>query len=594
MAIAHNPDTEPSVTERDPQEVVQVLLHYKSEAETARQSGPNPRDEIWRQNWDRYWNRYDFSKKANWQAKFVMPEVPQFVDRWAAAMREALTQQGRWWSVEDPADKDNDLTPHIERLMDMLLARAGRTPDGHVADFTTVFEDQMKLGALMACCASVTWQEGHEGGWVSVESVDPRTYWTDPKGRNLYRVRRTEIDKHELMRMARQTDESGESIYNLEEIQNLAAQIDEDRREERERSTGHGSERSAGTPVVLDEYLCTLVMPDGEVAGENTLVVVANDTHIIRGPEENPFWHNRDWVVFTPMIGVPFSVYGRSYAEDWSDPADAFVEMTNLILDGTFTSSLKAFASKPSMLEDPTQLDEGIYPNVNFALDESVGDPREFMREIELGALPAEAVRVWEALKQEMREGAKLSEIALGQVPPKGDITATEVSQVQQSSSAMIRSMARTIEARFLEPILTRMFQTALQHMDFESSEIVSELGEETARMLAQRKDDFRQRNIRFRVRGISSLVDRQQKLRNLLSMLQTMGQNELLLRTFLESHDINMLVDELLRLFGVDTLNLRPSERERQIRNIVGQLDDVQQQQGSSPRIPGEQSQQE
>lgn len=99
------------------------------------------------------------------------------------------------------------------------------------------------------------------------------------------------------------------------------------------------------------------------------------------------------------------------------------------------------------------------------------------MKDIDLGRLPSESITVWQSLKQEMREGAKLSEIALGQVPPKGDITATEVNQVQQSGSAMIRSMARTIEARFLEPILTLLFQTALQHMDFNDPALRAELG---------------------------------------------------------------------------------------------------------------------
>lgn len=596
MAVAqNNPDAESEVKkpDHDPAEIVNILAHYKEEAENARQSGPNPRDQVWRDNWDRYWGRYDFSKKAAWQAKFVMPEVPQFVDRWAAAMREALTQAGQWWSVIDPADTESDLIPHVEKFMRMLLSRAGRTADGHIADFTVVFEDQMKLGALMACCAAVTWQEGQDGGWAAVESVDPRTYWTDPKGRNLYRRRRLEVDKHQLMRMAKQTDGNGEPIYDMDAINQLRTQVDEEAQERGRRTTGHETERKSGEPIVLDEYLATIVSPEGNVIGENVLAVVANDTHLIRGPEDNPFWHERDWIVFTPMISVPFSAYGRSYAEDWSDPADAFVEMTNLILDGTFTSSMNAFASKPEWLEDPSQLDEGVYPNVNFKLDEGVGDIRDFMRSIELGKLPQEAVTVWQALKQEMREGAKLSEIALGQVPPKGDITATEASLVDKSSSATVRSMAHTIETRFLEPVLTLIFQTGLQHVDFTDNTVRQELGSETADMLNARKQEFRDRNIHFRVRGISSLVDRQQKLRSLLSFLQTIGSNEILLRAFLQQHDLLALVDELLKLFGVDTLKLQPSERERAIRQIVQQFEGQAEQQGSSPRIPGEQSQQ-
>lgn len=161
----HNPDQEPEVQKpgADKVEIAQVLDSYRTEAEHARRSGPSPRDDIWRQNWDRYWGRYDHSGKADWQAKYVMPETPQFVDRWAAAMREALTQGGRWFTAADESGQSNALIPHIERFVDLLLSRAGRTHDGHVTDFSSVFEDQMKLGALMACCATVTYDETLEG-----------------------------------------------------------------------------------------------------------------------------------------------------------------------------------------------------------------------------------------------------------------------------------------------------------------------------------------------------------------------------------------------------------------------------------------------
>src|SRR5258705_7115265 len=71
-------------------EIVQTLQDYFREADEARKSGMNPRDAKWSQNLDLYWNRYDYSAKQQWQAKEAMPEVPNFVDRFAAALKEAL------------------------------------------------------------------------------------------------------------------------------------------------------------------------------------------------------------------------------------------------------------------------------------------------------------------------------------------------------------------------------------------------------------------------------------------------------------------------------------------------------------------------
>jgi len=369
-------------------------------------------------------------------------------------------------------------------------------------------------------------------------------------------------------------------------IMELRADVDEDRRNEQERSSGHGSgkETNAGrTPITIDEWLCTVLLPDGTVAAENALVVVANERYVIRGPEENPFWHKRDWMVFTPMVTVPFSIYGRTYAEDWSDPADAFVELTNLIMDAIYTTAMNAYAAQPDMLKDPSQMEGGFYPNIVFELEEGMA-PADFMKAIDLGQLPPEAITVWRALKQEMREGAKLSEIALGQVPPKGDITATEVNQVQQSGSAMIRSMARTIEARLLEPTLTLVFQTALQHMDFTDERLAAELGPETAAMLQARKEEFRDRRIKFRVRALSGLVDRQVMLQGLLSMLQTFAQSDILMQAFLAKHDVGKLTDKLMELFGVDSLDFQLSQKERMLNQVMATLQQSEQQPQQQP----------
>ncbi|MDE2020956.1 MAG: hypothetical protein KGJ13_11520, partial [Patescibacteria group bacterium] len=84
---ASNTTPEPGAQKLTDSEIVQILEGYRTEAEYARLAGPNSRDLTWLMNLDLYWNRYDFSKKAPWQARELMPELPQYVDRFAAAMR---------------------------------------------------------------------------------------------------------------------------------------------------------------------------------------------------------------------------------------------------------------------------------------------------------------------------------------------------------------------------------------------------------------------------------------------------------------------------------------------------------------------------
>jgi hypothetical protein len=575
----------------DDVELVNVLASYATQAENGRLSGMNPRDEIWRQNWDRYWSRYDDAGKADWQSKHVMPEAPQFVDRWAAAMREALDSGGEWFTATSPGGVLKDLIPRINKVMEVLLSKIARTPDGHPIDFSSFFEEQMKLGSLMACCASVTWQFDRESpdGWPRLESVDPREYWTDPKGRNLYRMRRTEMDKWEVERLARETDDNDDPVYNMEAIEQLMADENWKLRENRERSTGHDQGDGAATsrtPIQIDEFLATVVMPDGTVACTDNLIVVANSRHIIRGPEVNPFWHDRDWIVYCPMISVPLSVYGKSYMENWSDVADAFVELTNVLLDGATVAALRAFVVNPALFENPEDLMEGVSPNKLFTTEEDVSDVRKFINSIELGNLPAEAVSVWKILKEELREGAMLNEIALGQMAPHARTTATEIVSAKQSGSAMVRSIARTIESRFIEVILTLVWKTALQHMDF--TVMAAEIGEPMAQMLNTRREDFVDA-VGFRVRGISGVVDRQQRLQNLMSLLGVVSKNELLLTKLLEKVSLDKLLQTLATLFGIDVADLAVDELESALNSVAQGASQMQQAQPSAAPSPWE-----
>ncbi len=571
---APNPDKAPMVADERPDalEIVEILRGYINESETSRSTGPNGRDDVWDQNWDLYWGRQDFTGKAGWQSKQVMPEVPQFVDRWSAALKEALNQPGRFYTVEDPRDEDKNLVPALEKFMDMLLDEVGRSSSGHKVNFCGRFGGLMKLGALSAICSAVTFKKSWDSGYVAVDLQDPRNVWFDHTGRGLYRRRKIEIDKHDLETFGKTQTKNGEPLYNLGEIQRLRAYLDEGLRLNRESASGHGQfgEQSGRVPIIIDEFLCTLVNKDGKVIGENCLVMMANQNFIIRGPEKNPFWHKKDWVIFSPINMVPFSVYGKSYLENWSAIASTFNEMTNLILDGVFTSSMNAFAAVTDMLEEPAELAEGVHPNKVFQLSDGTASVNDFIKEIHLGRFPPEAIAVWQGLKQELREGANLSEIALGQLPPKGDITATEINQSSQSSSAVIRSTAREIETNYLEPLLNMIFQTGLQNFDFKSEKAINRLGREAAAMLGRRKAEFRDRGITFRVSAISSLIERAAKLQSLLAALGVIASNEMLLKEFFNTYNPSKLMELILKLHGVDTSDLTITEAEKQTRDTV------------------------
>lgn len=564
----------PAVHEQRPdrEEIASILTGYLREAEEARKGGMNPRDDKWSEILDLYWNRYDFGEKADWQAKEITPQVPTFVDRFAAALKEAFgVAAAGMYTVLDPSDTQHALTEPIKRMTDAWLSTAGRNASGQPLGFEAVFEDQMKMAALMASTAVVTWKDDTEHGRVAVETEDPRNIWLDHTFRGLYRIRRIELDKHRLMTLAKMRDGGGRPLYNLDEIEGQATDLMSEMKRETEERTGIGAEiSSTRTPLVLHEYYGDIVRVDGSLIAENSLTVVADGKWVIRGPEKNPFWHGRDWITYTPMITVPLSPYGRAYVEDFSSMARMYNKITNLILDAVAFSSIKVFATIPEMLADPSQLDSGITMGKNFKLQFGMGSAQEFISAVELGSLSPDAVRVWQMVKNELTEAGNLNEVGLGQFAPHSRTSATEIAETQQSSSALIRSVAQTIEQRWFEPLLDLVWKTGLQHVSRNDRMIADAAGPEMFQALMVRRKELIQRPMTFQARGLSTLIYKRQKLGTLIELLQIIASNEILLQQFMQVVDMAKLVDMMFDLASLDVTRIRRTEQEQMIQQMT------------------------
>lgn len=552
-------------------QIINGLTAYKREAETARSTGLNPRDAKWQENMDLYWNRYDTSSKAAWQSKVTMPEVPSYVDRFAAALKEALVASPNgFYTVNDPYDTENNLADGIKNATDVWLSTVGRNQQGTPLDFASVFEEQVKLGAMMATSAVVLWRDDVPGGRVAIETVDPREVWLDHTSRGLYRIRQTTMDKPELARMLNQKTRKGNSIFNLDELGGLVSEVTT--LQQGQLSGSGDSVSSNRDPIKFDEYIATLMGPDGSLLMDNELAIIANDKYLVRGPEPIPFKHGKDFLVYAPLVTVPLSPYGRSYMEDFGAIAKIFTELTNLLLDATFMASMNAYAVVPAMLKNPGQMATGFYPNKVFELEEGY-TAEEFAKALELGNLDQGAINIWQTLKSELSEAGGMNEIGLGQLPDKSHIAASAVQGAQQSSGVIMRSLAQTLETRWLNPILDLTWKTGLQHMKLSDSGMRDAIGEDTFMMLAKRRNEFIGRNYTFQARGISSLIQRSQELQQLLMVLQVIAQSEPLMQAFMQRVDPQKLIDKLFRLSNVDLKKLEPTAREAMISQVAQQL---------------------
>jgi len=442
----------------------------------------------------------------------------------------------------------------------------------------------MKMGAIMASADVVTWKNDIPGGRVAVEGVDPRMVWLDHTYRNLYRIRRIELDRHELAGMKGIKDGKGGYIFEPYELARLEGSLLEKNQRDADRTGTGQSVVSARRPVILDEYVATVVGSDGTILADRALMVLANERYLIRGPEKNPFWHGKDWLNYAPLVTAPLSVYGRSYMEDFGSLARTFTELTNMILDAVHTSALNAFAMVPGMLLNPNQAAEGISPNKIFLLEDGY-KAEDFAKALALGNLNPEVVKVWQSIKSELSEAASINEIGLGQFAPNSRTSATEITETQQSSSALIRSVAQTVETRFLDPKLDLIWKTGLQHVSLSNRALSNAAGEDMWAAMVQNKRDFVKRPFTFQARGISNLLANQQQLKTMLSVLSIISQNDILMQAFLKEVDPQKLIARIFLLSGIDLTKLTLSKRDQMIQSLAQPMQQAQQQTQGSPQ---------
>ncbi len=547
----------------DDTEILALLSTYFDEAENARETGFNPRHEVWEENLHAFWMRKDFPNKRAWQAKEVSSFVPNFVERFAAEHRQALTQNTDWVDIQDRHDPTRELSRFATQFTRLILDFAGTNTSGHPVPFEHDFGNMCLTGALMMMAASVTFD--HRNGRVLIEQVDPRQCYWDPTGRGLYRVRFWEVDKSTLLRQAEIEDSRGEPLYDREAIKELVAHHDLEVSKNKEESSGAGQDLSSNrTPILIKEWLVDLIDDEGALH-ERRLIVTANDHTIIRGPEPNPWWHGKDWVVGHPVLQAPLkSVAGRTYVELFRPDVDTYENILNRILDMLSTSTMNAFEINPDLLDDPEAIINGIAPNQTILRAEDATPGEKAIMTVEMGKPPsADIIRILQAARQSVQEAGAQSDISLGQTT-SGETTATEVVESGRGQTALSGSISMDIDLGFLGPIAELAYYTGLQHVNERSRGIWFALSDEHQAMLDSRRSEFRNQPITVRARGLTRAAERSRRLRGLLGALNVIGNNELLVAEFVKSHSMSELIKLILEDFGVPIERIALSDEEK------------------------------
>ena len=214
------------------------------------------------------------------------------------------------------------------------------------------------------------------------------------------------------------------------------------------------------------------------------------------------------------------------------------------------------------LLDDPTQVSNGIPQNKTLILREGVPEGVQALEQITTGGVPPEALTMYSFIERELQGAAKTNDVQMGQLPQK-QVKATEVAEASQSASAMMDGIVSDVE-QGIENVLRKAWMTLLQNADFLMESDLTELMTHKelitlANMTPAERFTKLANGAKFRVFGLSATLAKARDFQKIMALLQVSAQNPVLQRAMLVKFDGERILDKIIRL-----LNLNPEDLAR------------------------------
>ena len=560
---------------------LQKLTHqYRLECENARKKrlAKNTR------NRQAFEGIQDWSHKIEGQSKEFLPKTNETAIQMKAFVKRGLTQFGKWFSMT--ISKESPIS--AQSASDMLNGFLENMPDGpRTIDFRLRISD----GVITALLESYMVFKVHgrrqvnkvlafnKKGDVERKEIEPwklmidlfpaEDYYPDPTGAGLYEIVRAERDFHDVEKMAGTKEEvdSGEKMY----LQSVLDEIKESHRREAqheaEKRTRYQQGRNAPEPsarkrIVIDECWGAILDDKGELVAENQVWAIANDDHVIRPAQDNPWWHGESPMVVVPLMRQPFTTFPMALYDQVVPLNLAINELFNLMLDGGLASVWGVRQLRADYLEDAGDVSEGIPQGKTLMVREDMPEGMKVLEQVTEGQVPPDALALFNVLDREVSSSAMSNEIRQGLLPAK-QVRATEVAEASQSAAVVLDDVVGDMEMG-LSQVLRKSWLVILQNMgDISTDDIMGSLSVEEMLRIASMTPEERFRTMghgaSLKVSGISATLAKARDFMRLMSILSAAAENPLLQGVAVKKVDPEKLWNELLKMS-----NINPEKIER------------------------------
>src|SRR5262249_54941681 len=143
---------------------------------------------------------------------------------------------------------------------------------------------------------------------------------------------------------------------------------------------------------------------------------------------------------------------------------EAECELYNLIVDAGFHAALGVKEIRSYMLVDQTIVSKGLVAGTELEVAEGMGDG-DVVKKVDTGTLSPDMLAVFDRISRTRKESTRINDLQLGRQAIR-KTSATEISEIQESSDDLFSNMALRFEDTAVEPLLELCWLTLWQFAD--------------------------------------------------------------------------------------------------------------------------------
>lgn len=568
----------------DTQHITRAILNYKKEAELARRM----RDERNKENMQVFNLDDSLAPKMKGQSNEFLPKQNRAAEQLTQFIQQTLTDIGEWFSVSKYPFANKPILSE-EQVRDIILfymKRMSDVPENNNADGYVLIGDMFKSAILQSLFIArvdgtyitrnyyeIEKQEPGENARIETpgkksrikrkrrkfwrlnwQHPHPEDFFPDPTGRGLYVLHRTYMDLHTLQEIAAANPE----IYDRDEVAQVRGVNGSSKPEhfQRERERGQNETNSEyRNQVEVIELFGTLIDEQGVVIRKDCYAAIADDTYLIAKPQAVPGWAGLNPLVWAPFVRTPHSVWHQALMDSTTKLNKAANELFNFTVDAGIRSVFGIQQVRSDLLANPDDISNGIAPQAVLELRAGVPAGQQAIEQIKTGQVPFDATSVYNLLQDELNQTAITNDPRMGGLPGRS-VTATEIVEASSSINSILSGIAKSLETA-LRALLSKSYVKICENIgEDELDELQPIIGEEVVNQLKAMSDEERFAALAgdydFEIFGLSETLKQLADFRKLITLLQTIGSNEILIEAFQEKYDFRRLLGQLIRALGV------------------------------------------